>query len=51
LFYSTKAEFYIELNQFSNAIKAIETAIELAPLQTEKLLLQEKLKFCRENIF
>jgi RNA polymerase sigma factor (sigma-70 family) len=50
LFYSTKAEFHIELNQFSNAIKAIETAIELAPLQNEKALLQKKLAFCRENI-
>jgi RNA polymerase sigma factor (sigma-70 family) len=50
LFYSTLAEFHMELNQFSNAIKAIETAIELAPLQNEKLLLQRKLTFCRENI-
>ncbi|MEP7376698.1 MAG: sigma-70 family RNA polymerase sigma factor [Chitinophagaceae bacterium] len=50
LFYSTKAEFHMQLNQFSIAISAIETAIKLAPLQKEKLLLQEKLAFCREKI-
>lgn len=51
LFYSTLAEFYMDLNQFSNAIAAIKTAIDLAPLQTEKLLLQEKLKLCQQKIF
>jgi RNA polymerase sigma-70 factor (ECF subfamily) len=50
LFYSTKAEFYMELNQFSKAIEAIERAFELAPLQNEKLLLQGKLAFCRGKI-
>lgn len=49
LFYSTKAEFHMELEEFSNAIEAIEKAIELAPLQNEKLLLQKKLAFCREK--
>ena len=51
LFYSTQAEFFIELNQFSKAISALKTAIELAPLKTEKFLLQEKLKYCNEKIF
>ena len=51
LFYSTKAEFHIELNQFTNAIVAIEKAIELAPLENEKLLLKTKLASCREKLF
>ena len=50
LFYSTQASFFIELNQYSKAIKTLETAIKLAPLQTEKMLLKEKLSFCREKI-
>jgi len=50
LLYSTQAAFYIELNQFSKAISTLETAIELAPLQTEKALLDKKLAFCREKI-
>jgi RNA polymerase sigma-70 factor (ECF subfamily) len=50
LFYSTMGELYIELNQFSKAIEAIEKAIELAPLQNEKLLLQRRLAFCRQKI-
>jgi RNA polymerase sigma-70 factor (ECF subfamily) len=50
LFYSTIAQFYIELNQYSNAIPEIETAIELAPLPNEKLLLREKLTLCQQKI-
>ena len=50
LFYSTQAALYIELNQFRKAIPILETAIELAPLQTEKSLLQKKLELCREKI-
>ncbi len=51
LFYSTKAEFYIELNHFSNAISELKKAIYLTPLQTEKKLLHERIMFCQENIF
>jgi RNA polymerase sigma-70 factor (ECF subfamily) len=51
LFYSTKAEFQIELNQFDNAAVTLEKAIELAPMKSEKTLLQEKLINCREKIF
>jgi predicted RNA polymerase sigma factor len=51
LFYSTQAAFHIELNQFIHAIPILEKAIELAPLQSEKVLLQRKLEFCREKIF
>ena len=49
LFYSTQAAFYIESGEFEKAIPILETAIELAPLQTEKLLLQKKLEFCSEK--
>jgi RNA polymerase sigma factor (sigma-70 family) len=49
LFYSVQAEFYMELNQFPKAISILETAIDLAPLKTEKTLLREKLAFCLEK--
>ncbi|MDP4263374.1 MAG: sigma-70 family RNA polymerase sigma factor [Bacteroidota bacterium] len=49
LFYATKAEFYITLNQFEKAIPVLETAIGLAPLQAEKQLLQKKLESCRKK--
>jgi predicted RNA polymerase sigma factor len=48
-FYSAKAEFHIELRQFNEAIIELEKAIELAPIKSEKMLLQEKLLTCREN--
>ena len=51
LFYSTKAEFQIELNQFDKAADTLEKAIELAPMKSEKTLLQKKLLHCREKIF
>jgi RNA polymerase sigma factor (sigma-70 family) len=50
LFYSVQAEFYIEMNQFSKAADSLRTAISLAPLQAEILLLEGKLKTCLEKI-
>jgi RNA polymerase sigma factor (sigma-70 family) len=50
LYYSTKAEFHIELHQFPEAITAIETAIKLAALPNEKYMLQKKRAFCQEKI-
>jgi RNA polymerase sigma factor (sigma-70 family) len=50
LFYSAQAEFCIELNQFSKAAASLKTAVELAPLLTEKILLQEKLASCLEKM-
>lgn len=50
LFYSTQATLYIELNQFAKAIKTLEKAIELAPLQAEKILLEKKLELCYKKI-
>ena len=49
LFYSVKAEFYIQLDQFKEAIPELKTAIELAPLQKEKVLLVKKLESCFEK--
>ncbi len=49
LFYSTKAEFYIQLSDFNNAIGSLEKAIDLAPLASEKELLKKKVKRCREK--
>lgn len=51
LFYVTKAQFYIEMNQFKKAIENFEIAIPLAPLQKEKDLLQERLEFCLQKNF
>lgn len=51
LFYSTKAEFQIELNQYDKAVTTLEKAIELAPMKSEKILLQEKLLHCRKKLF
>jgi len=48
LFYSTQAEFYIQLNQFSNAANSLEKAIELSSLKAEKELLMKKLELCKE---
>jgi RNA polymerase sigma factor (sigma-70 family) len=42
-FYSTEAEFLIQEKDFKNAITALEKAIELAPLQSQKDLLKRKL--------
>jgi RNA polymerase sigma factor (sigma-70 family) len=50
LFYSTQAQFYIELNKFSKAVNCLEEAIRLSPLPSEKKLLQERLKTCNEKI-
>jgi RNA polymerase sigma-70 factor (ECF subfamily) len=50
LYYSTQAEFYIEDHDFANAVASLEKAMPLAPLQSEKELLNKKLKFCREKI-
>lgn len=46
LFYSIQAELFIEQKQFSKAKKALQTAIQLAPLENEKILLQSRLKVC-----
>ncbi len=50
LFYSTQAEFYIQLDQFSNAVNSLEKAISLSSLKVEKDLLKKKLDFCKEKM-
>lgn len=46
LFYSTRAEFYLQLNEPGKAADCLVKAIELSPLQVEKDLLQKKLAHC-----
>jgi len=50
LFYSIQAQFYIDMNLFKEAIPILETAIELAPLASEKELLQKRLAYCAKII-
>jgi RNA polymerase sigma factor (sigma-70 family) len=50
LYYSTLGAFYMELNQFKDAIPVFEKAIQLAQLPAEKSLLQKKLGICFEKI-
>jgi predicted RNA polymerase sigma factor len=51
LFYSTKAEFYIQAGKYSQAADCLRKSIGLSPLAAEKLLLQKKLDFCIKKIF
>jgi RNA polymerase sigma-70 factor (ECF subfamily) len=51
LFYSTQAEFYIQINEFSKASGCLAKAIDLSPLQSEKDLLKKKMDLCNEKIF
>lgn len=49
LFYSTQAELFIQASQFQEAIIALKKAIQLASLQSEKSLLEKKLKIVLEK--
>ena len=51
LFYSTKAEFFMELGDFANASGSFTKAIALATLPAEKKLLQSRRAWCEEKIF
>jgi len=42
LFYSTKAEFYFQIKDYTIAKKTLKKAIELAPLTTEKRMLENR---------
>jgi RNA polymerase sigma factor (sigma-70 family) len=50
LLYSTQAEFYIQVDQFSNAANSLEKAIELSSVAAEKDLLKKKLDLCKEKL-
>lgn len=49
LFYSTRAEFYLQSNDLQRASLSLEKAIRLSPLQAEKNLLQKKLDLCTKK--
>ena len=49
LFYSTLAEFYIQLKEFDKAIVCLKKAIHLSSLAAEKKLLQHKLDACNNK--
>lgn len=44
LFYSVKAEFQIQINEYNMAEKTLRKAIELAPLPKEKQMLENRFK-------
>jgi RNA polymerase sigma factor (sigma-70 family) len=50
LFYSTRAEFYIELGQSQKAVNSLITARELAPIESIRKLLEKKITNCLEKI-
>jgi len=50
LFYSAQAQFYYELNNFSEAAESLKKAIKYSTLPSEKTLLEERLKLCLEKI-
>lgn len=50
LFYSTQAEFYIQLKQYNMAMNCLEQAMSLSPLKQEKELLQKKMEFCSSQL-
>ncbi len=47
LYYSTLAEFYLQVNAVPSAIACYEKAIDLAPMEAEKDLLKKRLARCR----
>lgn len=47
LFYSTRAEFYLQQGDYDNASASFEKAIRLAPLPSLKILFEKKLGLCR----
>jgi len=51
LLYAVLAEFYIELDQLEQAADQLQKAIDLAPLDAERIFLQKKLANCYEKIF
>jgi len=49
LFYSTKAEFFIQNGDYNNAVISLENAIGLAPLPSVKGLLEKRRQFCMKE--
>ncbi len=50
LYYSVKGSFQIELKQYRAAIKSLNKAFQLATLEHEKALLEDKISFCQKKI-
>ena len=50
LYYSAKAEFHIELHEFSSALEALEKAHQMASMDAEKTLLKDRISFCLQKI-
>jgi RNA polymerase sigma factor (sigma-70 family) len=51
LLYAVMAEFYIGIDQFGPAADQLQKAIDLAPLDAERVFLQKKFANCYEKIF
>jgi RNA polymerase sigma factor (sigma-70 family) len=51
LLYAVMAEFYIGMDQYGQAADQLQKAIELAPIDAERVFLQKKLANCYEKIF
>ncbi|HXA01786.1 MAG TPA: sigma-70 family RNA polymerase sigma factor [Cytophagaceae bacterium] len=50
LFYSTLAEFHIQLKNYSQAAIYLKKAINLSPIGVEKELLNKKLELCNQHL-
>jgi RNA polymerase sigma-70 factor (ECF subfamily) len=50
LYYSSKAEFQIELQLFNEALESLEKARELAGVSSEKKMIETRLHWCRKKI-
>ncbi len=51
LLYSVLAEFCMELDHYKDAVDPLQKAIDLAPLDAERIFLRKKLEYCYEKIF
>jgi RNA polymerase sigma factor (sigma-70 family) len=49
LFYSTLAEFHIQLRNYSQASSYLKKAIDLSSVKAEQELLRKKLEFCNQH--
>ena len=50
LLHATEAEFYLELQLYTEAAEAFEKAMEHSSLDAEKELLRKKLRLCLEKL-
>jgi len=50
LYHSVKAEFQIEIKRFGDAINTLHKAYQLASLDNERELIQERINFCQRKL-